>query len=216
MALGKKDLLFSFAGRASHRVRKKLFAMIFPPDEVIVKNTSASYYHFNNKAENREEACKRYWDLARRSKYALCPRGFGISSVRLFEMLEAGIAPVIIADGWLPPWGPKWEDFALFVPENEIGSVYEQVKAHETEYLERGRLARKAWEQYFSPENYWSFLLESLHQIQKKQKLEERFYLKLVPLMAAHEWVRKNRIHAVIWLKTEVKGLLKKFSRDAT
>jgi hypothetical protein len=47
------------------------------------------------------------------------------------------------------------------------------VKAHEGEYADRGHLARQAWEQYFSPENYWSFILASVRRIQEPQKLPE-------------------------------------------
>jgi hypothetical protein len=72
--------------------------------------------------------------------------------MRIFEMMEASIAPVIVADDWLPPLGPSWEEFALFVPESEISSIYGKVKAHEGEFAHRGRLARQTWEQYFSPE----------------------------------------------------------------
>ena len=209
LAAVPKDLLFSFAGRACHRVRKRLFSLAFPGNEVAIVNTSA-YNHFCGGQVNREEARTRFWNLARRSKYGLCPRGAGTSSIRLFEMMEAGIAPIIIADDWLPPWGPKWEDFALFVAESKVGSLYKIAKAHETEYLQRGRLARKAWERFFSPENYWGFILESIRQIQKHQKLSESTYLKLLPLMVAREWFRQRRIHAVIRLKLGIKALIAK------
>ena len=95
--------------------------------------------------------------------------------MRIFEMMEACIAPVIVADDWLPPLGPSWEEFALFVPESEISSIYEKVKAHEGEFAHRGRLARQAWEQYFSPENYWSFILRSIRRIQENQRCPELF-----------------------------------------
>jgi hypothetical protein len=207
-----KDLLFSFVGRVSHQVRKRLFSLIFPSDEVVIKNTTG-YNHFRGEEDNLKKARIRYWDLAKRSKYVLCPRGAGASSIRIFEMLEAGIAPVIIADDWLPPCGPKWEEFALFVPESEIGLVYERVKVHEIEYVQRGRLARKAWEQFFSPENYWHFILESLRQIQKQQKISESTYLKLVPFMVAQEWFRQQQIQVTIRLKSGIKSVISKMSR---
>lgn len=213
LAAVPKDLLFSFAGRASHPVRKRLFSLAFPRDEVVVVNTSA-YNHFCEGEVNREEARTRFWNLASRSKYGLCPRGDGTSSIRLFEMLEAGIAPIIIADDWLPPWGPKWEDFVLFVPERRVGSLYKFVKEHETEYLERGQLARKAWEQFFSPEKYWSFILESLRQIQRHQRFSESTYVKLLPLMVAREWFRQWWIQAVIRLKIRIKAVISNFVRD--
>jgi hypothetical protein len=203
-----KDLLFSFAGRASHRVRRKLFAQKFNHADVLVEDTSA-YFHFGGcEPENRAAARPRYWQMAARSKYALCPRGAATSSVRIFEMMEAGIAPVIVADDWLPPLGPRWKEFALFVPEREINSIYEKVRAHESEYADRGRLARQAWEQYFSPENYCSFILASVRRIQETQKLAESLYARSLPLLVLQEWSRRRRIRTIIRLKTQLKKIL--------
>jgi hypothetical protein len=213
MAAIPKDLLFSFAGRSSHRIRRQLLALRFPAGEVVVEDTTA-YNHFApmgmdpQTAEHRSKAQQRYWALAGRSKFTLCPRGAGTSSLRLFEMLAAGIAPVIISDDWLPPLGPKWEEFALFVPERELGSLYERVKAHETEYGHRGRLARQAWEQFFAPDSYWAFILDSIRCIQGRQKFAESLYARALPLLAAREWFWRWRIQRVIGLKQQVRSVL--------
>ena len=37
--------------------------------------------------------------------------------MRIFEMMEACISPVIMADDGDSAVGPSWEEFALFVPE---------------------------------------------------------------------------------------------------
>jgi hypothetical protein len=206
IAATPKDLLFSFAGRASHRVRRQLFAQRFDRAGVAVENTS-DYYHFAGEPANRARARQRYWQLAARSKYALCPRGAGASTIRIFEMMEAGIAPVIIADDWLPPLGPAWEEFALFVAESEINSIYEKVKASEDEYADRGQLARRVWEQYFSPPNYWRFILASIREIQKNQKHPESLYARSLPLLTLQEWSRQRRIRISIGLKSRVKKM---------
>src|SRR5262249_19088396 len=114
---------------------------------------------------------------------------------------------VIIADDWLVPLGPVWEEFALFVAESEIDSIYEKVKAHEDEYADRGRLARRAWEQYFSPPNYWRFILSSIGEIQKNQKHPESLYSKSLPLLTFQEWSRQRRIRISIGLKSRVKKM---------
>lgn len=201
-----KDFLFSFVGRATDGVRWKLFAHHFNRADVFIKE-SFDYDHFTGVTGNSERARRRYWETAGHSKYALCPRGHGISSIRIFEMMEAGIAPVIISDNWLPPVGPSWEEFALFVPENEIGSIYEKVKAHEGEYADRGRLARQAWEQYFSPEKYWSFILASVRRIQENQKYPESLYVKSLPLLIFQQWSRQRRIHTPIRLRSRLKKM---------
>src|SRR5438874_12929340 len=123
-------------------------------------------------------------------------------------MMEAGIGPVIVSDDWLPPTGPSWEQFALLIPECEIGSISDKVKAHEHEYRDRGRLAREEWEQYFSPQNYWTFMLASIRRIQEHQKLPESVYATALPLLALREWSRQRRIRATIQLKSTIKKML--------
>jgi hypothetical protein len=205
-----KDLLFSFAGRASHHVRRRLFAQNFNSADVLVEDTSG-YNHFAGQTENNRARARRpYWEMARRSKYALCPRGAGTSTMRIFEMMEAGIAPIIVADDWLPPVGPSWEAFALFVRESEISSIYEIVKTHKDEYAHRGHLARQAWEQYFSPENYWSFMLASIRRIQQNQKCPESLYAKSLPLLTLKPWSRHLRIQTSIRLKSRLKRCFSK------
>ena len=51
LATTAKDLLFSFAGRASHRVRRELFAQNFNSADVLVEDTSG-YNHFAGQTEN--------------------------------------------------------------------------------------------------------------------------------------------------------------------
>jgi hypothetical protein len=207
-----KDLLFFFAGRLSHPVRKRLMRLRFPKSNVVMQDTS-TYDHFQTDEINQQATKVRYWQLAQRSKFGLCPRGAGASSVRLFELMEAGITPVIIADDWVPPIGPRWEEFALFIPESEISSVYEKVKAHESEHADRGRLARQAWEQYFSPENYWSFILSSVRRIQQAQKLPESLYARSLPLLAIQEWTRQRWIQTVIRLKGQLRKMFRSLGR---
>jgi hypothetical protein len=215
IAATPKDLLFSFAGRASHRVRRQLFVHNFNGADVLVQETS-SYNHFDGRTENHRACARRaYWEMASRSKYVLCPRGAGTSTMRIFEMMEACIAPVIVADDWLPPLGPSWEEFALFVSESEISSVYAKVKAHEREFADRGRLARQAWEQYFSPENYWSFIVHSIRRIQQDQRYPELLYARSLPVLAVQEWSRQRRIHMSIRLKSGLKKCLQKINADS-
>lgn len=172
-----KDLLFSFAGRMSHKLRKKMLKFSYPEHTVKLVDTS-NYNHFDPEGLNRTDFQESYWSLALRSKYVLCPKGAAASSVRIFEMMEAGIAPVIISDNWVPPYGPTWRDFAIIVPEKYLANLYCIVKAHEDEWAERGQKARVAWEEYFSPEKYWDFCLESINQLISQKIMEERIFEK--------------------------------------
>lgn len=203
-----KDLLFFFAGRVSHPVRRRLMKLRFPESDVVMQDTS-TYNHFQTDEINRQAAKDRYWQLAQRSKFGLCPRGAGISSVRLFELLEAGISPVIIADDWTPPIGPKWEQFALQVAEKDIGRLYDIVKDHESEWLVRGQKARRAYEEWFAPQTYWKSLIDSIRKIQHQQRVPESIYARSLPLLTLVERGRQARIRSMIWMKGMVRKILK-------
>jgi len=204
-----KNLLFFFAGRLSHPLRKRLMKLSFSEGDVVMQDTS-SYNHFQADEISQQAAKARYWQLAQRSKFGLCPRGAGTSSVRLFELMEAGISPVIIADDWIPPIGPKWEEFALFVPEIQIASLYEIVRQHENEWIERGYKARQAYETWFAPQVYWRFLIQSIQVIQKHQRVPETIYARMLPWMTLSERTRQARIRTVIWMKGMARKVLKK------
>ncbi len=176
----KKKYLFSFAGRNCNLVRNRLFNTQFPKN-VYMEDTS-DYYHFEAQDSKGMLRQKRYWELACQSKFALCPRGRGFSSIRLFEMMEIGIAPVVISDQWTPPHGPDWDSFCLRIPENKLNSIYEIIKSHESEWEFRGKQAKAAYEKFFAPDTYWKFILDSINFIQTQQKVSERIHCRLLPL----------------------------------
>jgi hypothetical protein len=93
-----------------------------------------------------------YGDILARSKFVLCPRGYACSSWRLFESMKAGRVPVIISDQWVPPAGPTWESFSIRVRQNHVLQIPEILERHEPNAAIMGRLARKAWEEWFSQE----------------------------------------------------------------
>jgi hypothetical protein len=86
------------------------------------------------------------------SSFVLCPRGLGASSIRLFEVMQAGRVPVIISDAWVAPVGPAWETFSVRVPEREVGRLPHLLAALEPRAQTMGELARAAWQEWFSEE----------------------------------------------------------------
>ena len=208
-----KTLLFSFMGRASHSVRKRLLGLSYlkAKEDVVMIDTSA-YNHFQaGPNKQRSPWQDDYWPVAQRSKYALCPRGAGTSSsIRLFDMMEAGIAPVIISDVWVPPLGPNWSEFALLVAEKDIGNLYDIVKAHDAEWLVRGQKARNAYEDWFAPQTYWKSLIDSIRKIQQQQRVAESIYARSLPLLTLVERGRQARIRSMIGMKGMIRKIFKR------
>jgi hypothetical protein len=203
----EKNLLYSFAGRMSHKLRKKLLSSSYPEQEVKLIDTS-SYNHFEQNGEFRQEFQQTYWSLCQQSKYVLCPKGAAASSVRLFEMMEAGIAPVIISDDWIPPYGPNWRDFALIVPEKNIHSLYSIVKSHEDEWQIRGQQARLAWESFFSPQKYWDFYLSSIEQIMRCKVFDEIIFQKFYALNYLTLRLSQLTTTVLIFVKGKLKSII--------
>jgi len=192
----KREVLFSFAGRAGHPVREKLFQLSFHRPDVVVQETS-EFDAFCHGDSDKDAAQRQYYELCLRSKFILCPRGAGPNSIRLFEALQLGIAPVIIADDWIPCEGPAWKRFALFVPEKHLGRIEEIVISHEKEFLERGREARRAYEAFFAPQSYFNYLVSSARSIQRNRILSERMILRLEPVLNFYDRIWRKAFRAV-------------------
>ncbi len=193
------DLLASFLGRNCHPVRERLFAMSFPNDEFLVEDTSA-FNAFTRTTEGKLESQRRYFELSLRSKFILCPRGAGPNSIRLFEALKLGIAPVIISDAWIPCEGPQWEKFAIFIAEKDVDQTGEIVKKSEPEYLERGKLARQTYENFFSPETYFNYLVDSATSALQSRVVPERLFVSLWPAYRLLRGV-KRRTRKLVGIK---------------
>lgn len=169
-----KKFLFSFSGRDSSPVRLRLFKLAGCEGSSIC-DTSSRFAAFGSSPEKKEFWQQHYVQTLSESKYAICPRGVGAASLRLFECMRMGVAPVIISDEWLLPEGPEWESFSLFIPEKDVHCLSDILKAHESEYASRGKLARIAYERYFSDDAYFDYIIDLCMSIKKRQKIPEKW-----------------------------------------
>ena len=172
--------LFSFMGsRATHPVRDRLLSLSLPRADVLLVDTSNSFpaydRPFSGSDPEQESYCRTLCD----SKFVLCPRGKGCSSVRLFEAMELGVAPVIISDAWLPPAGIDWPAFAIFVPEAAVERVADIVKGYGPRWREMGQLARQAFERNFAESAYFNYVVEQCDSLRRGAHIPERVFWRL-------------------------------------
>tara|TARA_B100001248_G_scaffold262589_1_gene259750 strand:+ start:50300 stop:51322 length:1023 start_codon:yes stop_codon:yes gene_type:complete len=170
----QKDLLFSFLGGSTSWVRKRLFNLTFQQSDIWIENTQ-EYNHWDFDKPNRQAMQQHFVDISKRSHFVLCPRGAGLSSIRLFEVMEMGLVPVIIADNWMFPEGPDWSRFSIVVPERSIGSLPTILEPYKEASTEMGQLARKAWEEWFAPDKHWSCLIDSIESIHRDRFVSEQW-----------------------------------------
>lgn len=112
-----KDILYSFIGFNSHPTRKKLFS-IQHPDNTLIKERKIWHFYSNEEAKKLE-----YLDILARSRFSICPRGTGASTLRFWESLTAGAIPVTISDAqWLPNCF-DWHHCIIQITESDIEKI---------------------------------------------------------------------------------------------
>jgi len=144
-----KRYLCSFQGGSTSILRKRMFNLRFNRPDVLIENTS-SYYHWDDSQPDRQDRQRRYAEVLAGSHFVLCPRGAGVGSIRFFETMAAGVAPVLISDGYVLPPGPDWGSFLIRIPERDIAKLPAILEPLLSEAGTRGKLARRAFDEYFS------------------------------------------------------------------
>ncbi len=137
------DLLWSFMGTASnHPVRKRLLEL--HDTRAIVKDTAdwsarIRWAWKTRYCEESRQAFDLYAETLGRSTFIVCPRGRGPASIRLFEAMQAGRAPVIVSDEWLPPPFVDWDACSVRVAEDATADLPAILREREDEAAELGR-----------------------------------------------------------------------------
>ncbi|RJR20477.1 MAG: exostosin family protein [Nitrospiraceae bacterium] len=177
-----KDYLFSFIGRDSHHVRKAVFNLKCEREDALIEDSS-TFDLWRAAESTRHERQQYFYEILLRSKFSLCPRGSAPNSIRLFESMRLGVAPVIISDEWVPPIGPKWNEFAVIIREKDIGDLVKIVEAHEDRYKEMGQSAKTAYDEYFAERVYFNYIVSNCIDILNRQRIPESICLALSSLL---------------------------------
>jgi hypothetical protein len=199
--------LYSFLGTVDTApVRARLGALSH--SRSFFQDTSADYREvLSGKLD--AAAMKQYWrryaEICQLSKFILCPRGMGSSSVRLFDTMRMGRVPVILSDQWVEPRGPCWGKFSLRVPEAESARIPALLEEHEAAAVAMGLLARAQWEEWFSERVSFHRVVEWCLDIQKNQRIPEawaRFFPYIQYLRPFHfRHLLRTKYHA--WKQTK-------------
>jgi hypothetical protein len=110
----KKNLLASFSGSfETHPIRKKMKNILsFEKGFKISKPSKYfnSYFYKKNMLS---------------SIFALCPRGYGPASFRMYEALQMKLIPIYISDEFWLPYGDQidWNKIVVLVNENDIYQI---------------------------------------------------------------------------------------------
>ncbi len=163
----ERQWLYSFVGSCSHSVRKPILQL--DDDAARIVDTS-EFCVWNPTQTSKYGYQKIFSEAMASSKFVLCPRGIGPASLRLYEAIEAGRAPVIISDSWLAPAQIDWS-FAVRIPEWEIPNIPRKLRELENEWEDRGRAARSAWESAYAPDQMFNTFASTLERTTRSANL---------------------------------------------
>ncbi len=155
------DILASFIGRIGSKVRPRMFQELSGNPSFILKDSGDNIPLF--------------LDHLSRSTFSLCPRGYGISSFRLYESLEIGSIPIYIVDDTEDFWLPfrnevDWSKLAILLKESEIQNLPEILSSMSyDEILDRREYIGKIYPDFFTMEGTCNNISKILENIKTKK-----------------------------------------------
>jgi len=155
----RRDIFCSFIGSDTHNVRK-IMTLSFKDDPLFYIQNGEWSWSLNNVKQDT------FLNVTSRSKFTLCPRGYGAQSFRFYEALQLGSVPIYVHDDtkWLPYSNVlNWNEFSIGIHINDISSLKEQLLSISDEQLSIMRHNGKiAYEKYFAMDNLPRLILEHL------------------------------------------------------
>jgi hypothetical protein len=146
-----RTYLFGFLGSTTTHHTRKGIVKLFPD---FCKDSGV---HWGLDTKLGDSFSKTYITELANCRFALCPRGTGISSVRMFEAMSMGAIPVIIADGYRPPLSSiiDWDKISITVPEKKIKNINNILSEISLEDMNSMReKMTQAYKEYLSPDNF--------------------------------------------------------------
>ena len=116
-----------------------------------------------------KDSSARFVNKMQQSVFALCPRGYGKTSFRLYEACQLQTIPIYIYDEpWLPFTPPlNWNDFSILCHVSEIAGLADRLNAiSDAEVLRLQTNLREIYPAYFSYEGACRQIVQHLETYQ--------------------------------------------------
>tara|TARA_B100000575_G_C23140808_1_gene663800 strand:- start:1404 stop:2309 length:906 start_codon:yes stop_codon:yes gene_type:complete len=159
----EKKYLASFIGRNTHEYRKLINNQI--------KNNSRFYYELFDEPEIKDDKKEKFIDLMNNSYFSLCPRGYGVTSYRLYESFDFNIVPVYISteSEYYLPFKEiiDWKKLCVFydpTKENDLQSKLENILDSER-YQEMIAYGKFCNNKYFNFDFLTDYIIKTIESV---------------------------------------------------
>lgn len=172
--------LASFQGSMTSNVRKKLVQLKLSSGRIILNSAERLWevFLFGKGFSDQDKAVEAYARLMFESKFAICPKGNGVSSYRIFETLEAGKVPLIISDKFIPPKVKPDDEYLLFLKEANVNKLESFLVSNEPEFERLAQNATIVYNANFADNRKVHFIGEMLEDILQTSTITSFRHLK--------------------------------------
>jgi len=153
-----KKYVASFVGSTTHPIRQSLCKYYQHNKNFYILGKNWSPNVTENNLEN-------FIRITQQSYFALCPRGYGLNSFRLYEVLQLGVVPIIISDDFYLPWSDEidWNSFSILINENEINNIENIInKIDNKKYNELVSNGNKLYYKYFTLQSIYDNIIKKI------------------------------------------------------
>lgn len=127
-SISEARLLFAFQGQGSVALRRQLAAKVSSSSQPNYFVINQRYFELYS-PEERSRLGREWLVAVANSQFILCPRGEGLSSIRLFDAMALGRVPVVMGDDAKLPLADliDYDSLAVRVPESNLEQLEEAI-----------------------------------------------------------------------------------------
>jgi Exostosin family/Methyltransferase domain len=135
-----KYIEYSFIGQNTHSIRERLVKELGESEFIKLEDIGPEKYRM----------------ILQHSKFAICPRGYGITSFRMFEAMSYGCVPLYVSDEFWEPFNIPFENYGIKIRPEEIKDIPKILKTIDVPKMQ------KKVEEYFKKYFVYSSCFENI------------------------------------------------------
>jgi hypothetical protein len=158
-----------FAGAVSYNPTRARIVKQLAGSVVHVKDTSAvSPWKTGADAPTPEALHKsllEYSSMMSKHQYCIAPLGKGTSSIRTFEAFAHGTVPIVMANEYVAPQIPSWNECVVTVNQRRPLDIVALQMQLQQEFASRQNLVLNIQDRYFALNSRWNFFGDQLERV---------------------------------------------------